>query len=79
MAIIVHFIKHWDNDTKGTIEVKADSLVDGIDYACEILLSDIKEDDVVLGHDQDVNTLFTITKAEIAQGSNWTGAPSAAF
>jgi hypothetical protein len=78
MTAIVHYVKHWDNDTKGTVEFDGgDTLATAILRATTQLIADAMEDGV--DGESDPAALFTITKAELAQGSNWTGAPKAAF
>jgi hypothetical protein len=70
--IIVSYTKHWDNDTKGTIEVEGNDIVKGLHHAERVLQDEIFDEDV-LGQFED---LYTITKAEVGESSNWTGVPS---
>lgn len=79
MSTVVHYIKHWDNDTKGSVEIDKDNLVDAIEKARELLLVDAIEDGVKSAW-LDADNYFTITKAEIVEGvQNYTGVPKATF
>lgn len=70
-AAVVHYIKHWDNNTKGYIEFgDVVSLQDAVDQTQRKLEDEILDGDV-LGQFAD---LFTITKAEIVDSvQNYSG------
>lgn len=72
-TVTVYFVKHWDNDIKGYIEVSATNILHAINTASWSLINDAQEDGV--DEDSDPAVLFTITKAEFGQGSNWNGGP----
>jgi hypothetical protein len=80
-VVVVSYTKHWDNDTKGTMEFPVTGwLTDAITAAETQLFKDAKEDGV---SDRELRahlthgvptTLFTITKAVLGLApSNWLG------
>lgn len=77
-TFIVSYVKHFDNETKGTLEYTANTLCYAVERAAVQLISDAL--DAGVDADADPAHLFTITKAELAQqGTNWTGVPKAGF
>lgn len=80
MATIVSYTKHWDNDTKGTMEFPTSNIFYAIDQVHTILVADAVEDGAtprpVELYSVAAAQLFTITKAEVGESSNWTGVPS---
>lgn len=74
--VTVHYIKHWDNDTRGSMQFKANDIVDAAWQARKQLLTDARED----GVSSITPAIFTITKAEITNTvQQWTGIPAAGF
>lgn len=71
MSAVVHYIKHWDNDTKGYIEIDSVDLVSAVAKINEQLVAE------ALAEGASANAypweLVTITKAELAEGSNYVG------
>ena len=66
MSTVVHYIKHWDNDTKGSISFDDNDIVISAWSARAHLIDEAIED----GVDTNVipSDLFTITKAEVVAG-----------
>lgn len=78
-AAVVHYVKHWDNDTKGHIEF---SEVRDLNHALKMtesqLTAEALEDDV--NAIDWVDSLFTITKAELVDSVQaYAGVPRASF
>ena len=78
MSTVVHYIKHWDNDTKGSIEFNN---VANLDEAEALTRRHLVEDAIEDGvHGDDADLAYTITKAEVVEDSqDWTGVPKAGF
>lgn len=72
-VVIVHFTKHWDNNTKGYIEIAAENIQVAVSQAKMDLIRDAYEDGILLTSTADTGDFFTITKAEFGVPSNWLG------
>jgi len=72
-AAIVSYVKHWDNDTKGTMEFANTTIAEAQFLAETSLIRDAIEDGFGRTSIDDLNTLFTITKVEFGVPSNWLG------
>lgn len=85
MSAIVHYIKHWDNDTKGSIEfAETNDIVSAVWQAREQLVSDAVEDGYITSDQAKSSFAFsdvaTITKAEIVDSVQaYAGVPKANF
>lgn len=58
-SVVVSYIKHWDSNTKGTITVATDDLVEGVETAKQDLLAEAYASEGVDPRQE----LITITKA----------------
>lgn len=80
MATIVSFIKHWDNDTRGTIEFsEVNEITQAIHLAERALITEATEDINDVDSSASIapgQALFTITKVELGTPSNWLGVPA---
>lgn len=68
-AAIVSYVKHWDNDTKGTMEFPNTNLDSALIQAKVQLRIDAFEE----GISNIDEGLFTITKVTYGVPSNWLG------
>lgn len=85
MSAIVHYIKHWDNDTKGSISFFDDEIADlaqAISFAERDLTKEAHQ--ALTDGEWELSTVpvaYTITKAEFVAESaqSYTGVPKATF
>lgn len=70
---IVSYTKHWDNDTKGVLELPVADLEDAIQQARTDLINQAAEEGILLSVAADTGDFFTITKATWGVPTNWIG------
>lgn len=67
---IVSYVKHWDNDTKGTMEFPDTDLARAVELAQAQLVDDARADGIFWTN---AARLYTITKVAYGVPSNWLG------
>lgn len=71
-VVVVSFVKHFDNDTKGTMEFGDSSIGWAVEQAQAQLISDAIDDGIDVDKFSPAE-LFTITKAAFGVPTNWIG------